>query len=735
MKKLFRLLSILLCLLVLLTFSSCAKNNKATINWYDYNAKLEHIVSKKVCENANFSLLWNSDTAVVTLHDKIRNVDYCSIPDKAEENTTQPTVFSPIIVNYIENDTLNSNNVSAYSHSIKSKDFSVKLTENGITVTYYFKKVAISVPVNYILRDDSLEVSINPADIGEDLQYCYNIEVMPFFCSVNNNDNSENSYLFVPSGSGALIYPKILGEGLTSIISDEVYGNDDISQDDSPTQSADVCLPVYGAKNGDKAMCAIIENASETASVTTNVGSSTYAYSSVYSTFNIRGSEVHTTTIMGELASKKTLFCKDKTGDVIKIGFYPLYGENANYVGMAKVYQKYLTEKLNMKKAKSCSELNLNYIGGTITRSYFAGIPYEKLNVLTAFSDIDNEIKEISKSYDGKINIKLTGFGQSGLSIRKIAGSFDYNNKFGNIKELNNLVSNDKINTYFNFDILHFNKSGNGISSFTDVARSAIGDKKVKRDFSVALHEVNWTGDSFWTVKREKLNKSSQKAAKAVNSWKMKGISFDTLSSRAYSDYSSDSFYAKSGYSKQVKDIVGNLNKTGLDYSSTGGNLYSAILAKHIFNAPTSSSNYNIFDLEIPFYQLVFKGYVSMSTCPINFSSDRNSSYLKAVSTGMGLGYTLIAKHNTDVFTSNDNHFYAAVWEDNKKVIKSDLKNYSKLFSLISNACIENYEIMGDLHITTFENGVKVYTNFGDNEIETDLGLLPAQTFIYEEMN
>lgn len=729
-----KLLCLFLCTTFLLSLIGCSNQSNGITLWYDFNTDYKSVNDGVIADNIKYSLIWDSQKGCVSLYDKNNDFYYSNIPNNAEEYTSQPNVYSPIVVKYIESDTLNTSNVSAYAHSIKSKNFSAEKISNGIRVTYYFEKICVSVPVNYILRDDSLQVMIDPAEIAEDTNFCYSVELMPFYCSVLNTDTSNDSYLFVPSGSGALIYPKILGESITSIITNEVYGRDDVVQDDSSTETENIYLPVYGAKNGENAVCAIIESAAETATITTNVGSSTYGYSSVYASFYIRGSEVYTTTLMGKQANKKTLFCKEKTTEKISVGFYPLQGENASYIGMSKIYQDYLKKNKNLEKKNEDSQLNLNFIGGVMSKNFFAGIPYEKLTVLTDFSDVSYDIQDIMKSYNGKVNVKLTGFGSAGCDINEIGGAFKYNKNFGDIEVLSDLLTSDKINIFFNFDILHFDESGSGISTFNDVALSAVGKKNPKRHYTVALHETDWLDSNFWIVSREKLEDLASMAIKKSTKWSMSGVSLDTLTYRTYSDYKSNEYYAKQGYEKQVGNIVNEANNAGLKFASTGGNSFATILSNHVFNAPTNSSMYNIYDVEVPFYQLVFKGFISLSVSPINLSANKDIAFLKAVETGIGLGYTLINSHSTEVFDTKQNVFYSSVFSDNKELIIEQTNSYEILFNKVSNVAIKDFEINDSLHITTFENGVKVYTNFGEQTEVTEFGEVPSMSFVYGEV-
>ena len=143
---------------------------------------------------------------------------------------------------------------------------------------------------------------------------------------------------------------------------------------------------------------------------------------------------------------------------------------------------------------------------------------------------------------------------------------------------------------------------------------------------------------------------------------------------------------------------------------------------------------YNIFDVDVPFYQLVLKGYVSLSVYPINLSADADTAFLKAVETGTGLGYTLISSHDTDVFNTKQNIFYASVYDDTKQMIFEQMDSYEVLFNKIANVSIKDFEIKDSLHITTFENGIKVYTNFSSESLETEFGKVEAKNFIYGEV-
>lgn len=716
--RLLRFACLLICFSITLSLAGCGVEN-AQITWYDFGAKYSSISSGTVAQNKRFSLIWNEDTASVAIYDKENDITYSNIPTDAQDNTTHPAILSAVSLSYIESGTLNSNTANSYTSAVKKNAVSAERIDNGIRVTYYFEDVAISVPVNYILREDSVKVSVDPSEIGEDEQLCYKITLMPFFCSVYNKADKQDNYLFVPSGSGALVYPKETTQGISELITEQVYGDDLLMSDASATKKENVYLPVYGSKNGNNAICAIIESAEETAEITSNVGSEKYGYSAVYASFYIRGTQISTSTFMGNLNTKKVLFCEGKTQDEISIGFYPLSKDDANYCGMAKTYRNYLIKNKGLDEKKEDSLLNVEMIGGVQTQKFIFGVPYQSLSILTDFDSVKNISSELEKISDSGLNVKLRGFGQSGLDIEKIGGNLSYSNKFGSVKSLSNIDS--KVKLYFDFDILRFAKSGKGISSFNDAALTAIGGKSAKRYTTIALSETDWTSSIYRLVSRDKLEELGNKAIDKVVKWGVGGISFGTLTSSSYSDYSSADYYAKQGFDTQSEKILSSAKEKSLKTAVSGANAYSAINADHIYDAPICSSNYQVFDESVPFYQLVFKGYTSMSVKPLNFTENYNNTFLKAVETGSGLGYILINEYDTALISARQNVFYAAVYKDNKANITNDAERYQVLFNSVKNVNIKSHRILEDgFYETVFANDVTVYVNYNETDKQVD---------------
>lgn len=726
--SLFKIISIVLALLMVSSLTGCGIEN-SKLTWYNFKAKFDYQSSETIAENNKYKLNWDSETACVTMYDKVNNVSYSNIPNNARDYTSNPIVYSPIIVNYYEADTLNTKSLNAYVYSIKKDTYSTEKIKNGIKVTYYFKEVAISVPVEFVLRNDSLQVSINSCEIGEDTQICYSVSVMPFMCSVLNTSAKEENYLFVPSGSGALIYPKIVGDGNASVISQQIYGEDQTISSYPKTNKKSIAFPIFGAKNGKDAVFSIIENGDDNAELTTNVGSSSYAYSCVYPTFYLRGYQNTFLNVLNSFSTEKKVFCEGKTNTKFSIGYYPLSEKAADYNGMAEKYRNYLIEKYGLKKQSDDAIFNIEFIGGTCIQNYFFGIPYQSLLPTTTFSNVVSITNDLTKllTEKNRININLKQFGVDGGNIKEIGSSFGYSNKFGNIKSLKKLSQNKNIDIYFNFDILRFSESGNGINKLTDVALSANGSKEYKWHTNIPFNEENYREHYFY-VSRKNLNGLADKAFKKATKWNLSGVCLDTLSSLTYSDYKSSKYYAKSGNVTQTYEIFN--QKRDLKIAGSSSNVFAAVASNHTFNTPTSSSQFLIYDYDIPFYQMVFKGYSSFSQESINLSENANTAFLKAVEVGSGLQYTLISKYDSKLIDTEENLYNSSVYSDNLDKIKENVSKYQNTFNKIKNCKIKKHMIISnDVRATLFDNGVLVCVNYGNDDVETEYGLIAAGGF------
>ena len=745
--KLQKALALMLAVSVILaTFVGCSKDeNTVKKNSFDKEAVSSIIDDKFIAENDNFKLEINDVTMGVILTDKATGMVYGTNP--IEEGGIKydelgmpikrhPQLESVLFIKYLDVAKNNTVDMISYTAAVTNGRTVFEKFENGIKVNYYFDDAEIMVPVTYTLNDKGVSLTIDPNEIQENENMLISASLAPMFCSVKND---VDGYLLYPSGSGTLVYAKeISAPGET--YSADVFGPDHAKEVwDKTSTHKEIRLPVVGAKCGEQAVFGIIEQGAESTQLDMKVGATSIGYSSVYVTYQLRGFTAHDKELYSGRFQRLNVYADKMIKTPLTVSYYPLTGEKSNYSEMAQVYRDYLDRTVGKTENVQPSILDITMVGGAMIDKSFLGIPYRTLYKTTTISEAEAIIKDLNGKGIKISNLNLSGFGQNGIDSNKLGGGFEIDSKLGKASDLtalSNACGDMGINFFYDFDIVGFNKSGNGYNSYFDAAIRA--NKKVAKlyEFDIAVWGRD-TGDSYSLLARDRMNDAANDAIKAATKWKSNGIAFSTLSSMAYSDYSdkqNTDYYARGNMAKQVSEIYANAKKSKLNVLSSNANAYAASVSNVVLNVPTSSSKAHVFDEDIPFYAMVMRGRTAISSDSMNLAIDGKSQLLHSIESGAGIAYTLTNSYSTELLNSASTVFYNSLYKDLKKEIEDNYNKVSAFYEKIGNSEIKTHNILENgLRETVFANGVKVYVNYLDADLESELGLVKANSFLIGE--
>lgn len=735
--------------LVASLLTGCGANEeKVKNNSFDTEAVSNSFSEEVIAENNNYSMVFNTVTKGVTLNDKLTGKVYGTSP--LEEGGVQydelgmpikrhPQLESVLFIKYLDTVKNTVGEAISYTSAVKNGRTVFEKAENGIKVKYYFDDAQIMVPVTYTLREKGLAVSIDPKEIQENENMLLSVSVAPFFCSSKNTE--ENGYILYPSGSGALVYPKEISQpGET--YSAEVYGVDASKEVwDKVTTDKAIRLPVFGAKAGEQAVCGIIEDGAESSLLDMKIGSTSIGYSSVYVTYQLRGYTANIKELYNNRFYKGDVYSDNMIDAPLTICYYPLVGEKADYSGMAEVYRNYLDETNGKKETEKVSTMDISFVGGTMIQKSFLGIPYKTLFTTTTVKDAADIVTELKNDGVNISNLTLLGFGENGIDSNKLGGGFKLDSKLGNAKELKSLQKNcneNGVDLFFNFDVVAFTKTANGYNSYFDAATRA--NKKVAKlyNFDVAVLGRD-TENSYSILNRDRITDAVNDAYKTVSKWNLGGVGLSSLSSIAYSDYSNkenSKYYSKAGISAQVSEILARASEKKIKVMSNDANAYAAKVSDLNLNIPTFSSNAYLFDVDIPFYAMCFRGRTAISSDSLNLVTDAKTQILRSVESGAGIAYTLTNDYSTKLLDSTSSVFYNSLYEDLKDDIKSVYGSVSSFYEKIGNSKIVSHKIHENgLRETVFQNGVKVFVNYRDTELTCEAGTVSQNSFLVWEAN
>ncbi len=639
--------------------------------------------------------------------------------------------------NYIEEDVFSAVGAVQNGRVVTEK------TNSGIKIEYYFDAYEIMVPVEVTLRDNgSVGMTVDPNFIQENSTYeVLSVSVAPFWCTALNG--ADDSYLFIPDGSGALIDTATTSQ-IGAEITLPVYGFDPVMYEENKFGSSkEARLPVYGAKRGNVGSLAIIEENSESTKIEAKVGAKALEYSGIYSTIQVRGYSNNYTQQMNNKRKRDEVYSKSMIQTPVTVGFYPLTGDKASYSGMAETYKNYLSDKGLLTETDTETALNLTFIGGVMIDKTFAGIPYTDLVAATTIDGVQKIVGDLADKTGAKMSVKLLGFGSTGIELGSFAGGFTIHKNIGSVSKLaklNSFCADNKVNLYYDFDIVKLKSASAGYSDLFDTAYSAVG--KIGKGYSYDVVTRGFLVETAYSMlKREHLLGAADKLLSKISKWKLSGLSMETLSSIAYSDYSTGTtdYFEKNNMNEDVTAVYAKFKDKGYKVASYDANAYAALASNIVFGTPTQSSQKYSYICDVPFYQMVFKGYVPMSGESINLAANSTNEFLKAVEAGIGLNYTVTENYYNEFIDYQGYHFFDSKYDDIADGIIKNCTALADYYAAIDSAKIVSNETLttdgsNGLRQTVFDNGVKVFVNYTDAPLTTPSGkTVDASGFVWEK--
>ncbi len=742
MKNILKRISlIVLCLLLVLSCTACGdSNNLVSPKVFDPDHANSPANSFVAAENDTYQLKWDKENKRILLYNKINGKTYCNTPEEVMDpayteggNVVHPKLNTSLIVEYVHTEDYTTKTASAYVASLNKSTYEIVKIDNGFKIVYHFDNIGITVPVSYTLLKDGIKMSVNPMEICETPEeYVYRLTFAPFF--VSTPIVADDSYLFYPSGSGAIIDANNSDE-ISTYISEDVYSEDGIVNRYSNVIASNteyIRMPIFGAKNGNSGMLGIISEGAENAMMEGDIGNFNIGYSAIYPTFYVRGANQASKVLNG------LQYSNHYADTIMSVCYYPLEGEDADYVGMAKRYRKFLLEEKGMTDKEDKASTSISFVGGTSLETSFLGMPTTEIFATTTVKEAQSLLTDLSSSLKLPIVADLFGFGSSGLDVGKPAGNLKIAKSIGSDKDVKKLAEKCKelgIDLYFDYDLLHFNTDGQGLT----ITRggSAKGPGLIYSRWGSHTLGNSYTSQKMYLVARDELINLGNKTIKDAKSMDVPGVSYRKITSKAYSDYAENRTIAKANMAADVTTILNTATKEGLKVLANQANDYAAVASDAIIDAPISSSQSYIFDYDVPVYQIVFKGYVSMYGAAINMATQRDLTLLRAIEGGSGIKYTLTNNFSNKLLNSEYQIFNTLLYTDNKEEIINNVNANADYYNAIAEAHIDDHIcITNEVRKIVYDNGVAVYVNYGETDYMTDMGIVPAGSYIYgKEVN
>jgi len=613
---------------------------------------------------------------------------------------------------------------------LNSQDFSVsfgtasfKPINGGVSITYDMapdaetaKKsfeslskddIYVSVTAVFTLNDGTFNAKINCSNIlKSDGLTVESIDFMTYFgsCEVP----SENDFIFVPDGSGALIRTAVQDTNNSGEMYFSVYGGNKAVN----SGFAKALYPCYGIKSGDNAFAAIITGGDCISQIIAARRSGAGTYNRVSAQFDV-------TDICDNLQNGKKYVGLTYSGD-INICYRFLSGKNADYIGLASACREVLIRQsvLSTELLEPSEHIPLLVsVQGAATKrfahSYKKLSTYEQtLEMLEAMKA--KSINNITLRYCGILDGADTQDALKKASpIRSLGSKKDF-------EALSQYAKTQKFDMYLDLAVLSSNKR-----NATNEAMTVYGSKMPYNE--AGNYELFGGGRKPSMVALTVADITDSLEAFLTNSknYDFDGYCINDAGKVLYSDYAGDA-YTRTGAAAAVRTqtaVLSNNHKLMI----TRGNFCMMFNADSVVDLPRETY-YEEGDgyVPIPFAEMVLHGIVSYSLEPINLQSDTKAALLKSLEYGALPSFEWVCTKTGD--EEFDQKFY---YQDQLATAAEYYALADEILGDLDDARITaHYKVQSGVYCTEFNNSTVVYFNYNDNAVTVGSITVPAMSCI-----
>ena len=666
-----------------------------------------------VTENDNLALYVNDDNGIIAVKDKKSDYMWWSSPVGSGHD--------PIATGTIVSDLQSSVNIvygepakRATTNMRSGSDASVKVKDkgDGVEITYDFKDAGISIPVMYELQEDHLSAVVETGDIKEDDTSNETGKILTSLTVMNNfgaADSDDEGYFVIPDGSGALINFNN-GKTAAKAYTQTVYGADLTAVPlQEPDVTEQVYFPMYGIVNGDNAMMVVCSEGDSNAKLKASVsGLSKSSYNLCSFEFTLRSTDSYY--MSGDNTTTLTVFEEgDIKTETIELRYYPLEDTaeiGMDYIDVANAYRDYLTGEMKVQKAdKTDAELYVDIYGGTQKSRSILGIPVTMKTALTTCEQAEAIMQSLIDAGATDLVVSYNKWTNDGIK-NKIDADAKASGTIGGKGDFEDLLAYAEDNGVALYPAVQNTgfESGNGYMTFKDTTIRVSGSYAREYTYNLAYGTQQTSKKPLSLITPTAYPEIFSDLADSCSDKGIKNIALSELTSALYGDYGKN----LAGRDKAQDLLVESYETLSGSVDSILGNTanaYALPYVDRISNVPLQSSGYDIFDADIPFYQIVLHGLKSYSGTAVNGSADTNETVLRAVAAGSGIRYDMIGEETSILKDTELDNLYYAYYADWTEEAAQSYAFIKDVLAGTGDKLITGYEEEDGVIITTYEDG------------------------------
>lgn len=668
---------------------------------------------RAIAENPTLRLYLNQNSSAIIIEDLRNDTLWRSSPTDLidEPNTTaawRKLIEMPVQVSYVDAE-------RSQEKSAKPEQVALGFSplQNGVRVTYDFTATDLAFDVIYALRGDCLEATIVSASIIEDGENSLvSIDLLSFLGATHDD---ERGYIVYPDGSGALMYFDTPHPPEVQKILAPIYGADDYGggRGAGSVYQESIVMPVFGLVRGTAAFVGMITQGDFDADLGVARSGKGVNYNHVWAEFVFRRQGRFSLTG----GQPSWLYQPDRIGGDRQVRFCFLDGEEANYVGMASRYRKYLIEERNATRISGAPPLaNFIFFMGAERRTWFLA----DMIVMTRFDEVRQMTQELADLGLEHFDVSLWFWNEGGTQ-GKYPKHLPVDERLGAEQDLRALADDlqqrgQKLYLQENYYIVA--PGSTEVLPFLDVVRGVDGLPAGGPEQGYLLNP------------QVALRDFALRDMPLIASLGANGLLLGDFASLALPDKNTRYPLGRENFAATWMQIA-NASREQLGFTAmTGSNIYAVPYADRLDFVTLDSTHYDLFDETIPLFHIAVHGLVSYSGLPYNLLSDGQRSFLRQVEYGALPSFILTQESSAQLFRTTINSIYSSRYGYWKDEILRQYQRMRTLAPLASHFIIGHERLQKGIYRTTYENGAQVIVNYTSERYSDGTISVPPSDFI-----
>lgn len=551
----------------------------------------------------------------------------------------------------------------------------------------------------------------------------YSVSILPYFGA---GGKSEEGFLLVPEGGGALIRFNN-GKVAQSSYYANVYGWDMAQDRSAIVHETRTCFNVFGIANAQDSFICVMEKGAPYAAIQADISGRLNSYNFVNAVYNVQYREQY------DIADRFTgsMYVYEENVPQESLVQRYRFVSSGSYVDMANTYRDYLMEQYAGYFTANEDEsvpVSLEILGAVDKTRQVLGVPVSKPLKLTTYKEAKQIIEELKGDGIQNMSVKLSGWMNGGVQ-QKVLKRVKLISDLGSAKDLRALAdyaSANGIPLYLN-GITNYAHNSNLLDrfiEFRDVAKFVSKEKVELYPYSTVTFGKLESEDAYYLLAADLIEEMADNLAEYAAS-RNAGVSLEDIGKDLSSDFREGETVRRQVVLDSQKEWLKGQRDNGMAIMINEGNDYAMPFCDMITNMDLAGSEYTILDQRVPFYQIAIHGYVNYTGKPLNLAQNWEEELLESAEYGAGLSFTVMNESafalQKTLYTKYFGADYAS-WHD--RILEVYSRYNAELGGTFRQKIVDHKRMTETLACTVYEDGTKVYVNYGYSDVTADDGTL-----------